>query len=264
MPPKFEQTFGTDRAKVAQHIFDSGRRLLGMADAQLKAVTSIGGKTRWEAGFQLIAHGSLLRVWQLLGCSLDIFAGLQPRVCLILNRSVFEVNLTLVYIRRDQRRRVGAFLRYSAVQRFQLLEAARKNRKHLGAKYKTISKEARRKIIKEFLEVKSRFPNAFRWSSKSIRKMATIVDARAFYDFHYASYSDEAHGLPLSIDRTFDKRSDGTLILRADFVPGETLESMHRTIDWANQVAAIHADEFDKAKLPLLKAERDRLNALPA
>ena len=264
MAPNFEATFGKERAKIAQHIFDSGRRLIGMADAQLKGVTTVGGRDRSEAGFQVIAHGSLLRMVQLLSGALVLFAGPYPRVSLVMNRAVFELNMTLVYLRRDKRRRVCAFLKYPAIQRHDYLMAAKKHRKILGAKYKAILKEEREAIIKDYRDVRKSFPNAYRWSNKSIHKIAKIVGAGALYDFHYAIMSDEAHGLPMSIDRCFGKNEQGVMVLRADFVPSETLESMHRTIEWAHQIAAIHADEFDKAKLPGLEAERAALNTLPA
>ena len=133
----------------------------------------------------------------------------------VLMRALLEIVINLLYIGREPESRATLYAEYDYVLRWQGHRAAEavygdEYSRQLASRQAEIDE-----LRREYERVKCNYPDKYRWSGESVRKMAEEVGGEKAYLSAYRMHSELVHSAPTTMNR-YVTASEGGLLIDLD------------------------------------------------
>lgn len=181
--------------------FELTKIFIDLADDILSKITAIAVYNDDEFLFKLVVRFFFVKAYRTINSIFLLCQHNYVEDAVALLRNLFEIVVNTLYISKDPLQRARVFLEYDHVQKRMLLVTLQKANDPWSAKVLLGTVPEKVKEIEEQYErVKDNYKNLYRWSGKTIRKMAQDVGLNWHYDFAYWLWSNLAHVSPRAVD----------------------------------------------------------------
>jgi hypothetical protein len=125
----------------------------------------------------------------------------------IVARSIAEISIMAMYIRKDWQERSKRFVKHILVQRHDFAERLRTVQERYPEVSQVLSTagDSLREIYDQYEEMRGDSPHRYLWAGRDVTlaKMAAEVGFEDFYSFIYWDFSQRVHSTPQCMDRYF-------------------------------------------------------------